>query len=160
MFEQTPINRLNGMNWEHNTQSDRDHENREMNGVKQLLADVTELGELQARLIADDVRKSLTSTIKPTVFVGLCVALLIGTIPIMLLGLASLLVDKLHWTPPIAQLTCGGVALIIALGLGALAVKKFKQCASPLQRSLNELEKNLETLRDMLGKRSEGGRRS
>ncbi len=150
MFEQTPINRLNGKSWELHSDFNRDQAEHEMGGVKQLLVDVTELAELQTRLMADDVRSSLAGTIKPTLFVVLSIALLIGTVPVFLLAVANLLVDQQQWSPYVAQFVCAGVALLVAVVLGSLALQKFKQCASPLQRSLSELEKNMDTLREML----------
>lgn len=150
MFDQTPINRLNGTSWGPHSENKRDHAQHETGRVKQLLADVAELVELQTRLMADDVRTSLAATIKPTMLVVIGIALLIGTVPVLLLALANLLVDQQQWSLPLAQFTCAGVTLLLAVSLGRLALQQVKRCASPLQRSLNELEKNLETLREML----------
>lgn len=150
MFEQTPINRLNGKSWELQSDINRDQAEHEMGGVKQLLADVSELAELQTRLMADDMRSAVAGTVKPTVFVVLSIALLIGTMPVLLLAAANLLVDQQQWSPHMAQFVSAGVALALAAILGSLALRKFKRCASPLQRSFNELEKNLDTLREML----------
>ncbi|MDZ4656978.1 MAG: phage holin family protein [Bythopirellula sp.] len=150
MFEQTPINRLNGKSWELPSDINHDQAKHDRGGVKQLLADVTELAELQTRLMADDVRSSLAATVKPTLFVVVSIALLIGTVPVLLFAVANLLVDQQQWSPHMAQFTCAAVALLIAVSLGSLALQKFKQCASPLQRSLDELEKNMDTLREML----------
>lgn len=150
MFDQTPINRLNGKRWGPHLGINGDQSQHEMGGIKQLLADVTELVELQARLTADDVRSTLAATVKPTLFVAIGIALLLGTVPVLLLALANVLVAQLQWSPAMAQFTCAGVALLLAISLGALAWQQFKRCASPLQRSLHEMEKNLETLREML----------
>lgn len=155
MVDQTPINRLHGYSWENDSQKNQHSENHQMSGFMQLLGDVAELAELQARLIVNDVRKSTVATIQPTVFVVVSTTLLLGAIPILLFGISSLLVEKLQWQPHVAQLSCAGGALLVALGLGALAIKKFKQCTNPLQRSLSELEKNFETMRVMLGKTSQ-----
>jgi hypothetical protein len=155
MVDQTPINRFSGYTWEKVSHDNQDAENQQMSGFKQLLGDVAELAELQARLIVNDVRKSTVATIQPTVFVIVSTTLLLGAIPILLFGISSLLVEELQWEPHVAQLSCAGGALLVAMGLGALAIKKFKQCTNPLQRSLSELEKNFETLRVMLGKTSQ-----
>jgi hypothetical protein len=53
MFDQTPINRLNGVNW-NRTMAAKDGrtDDDDLAGVRRLLADITELAELQMRLIA------------------------------------------------------------------------------------------------------------
>ncbi len=151
MVEQAPLNRLHGFQGENGSPSDHDQENHEMSRFKRLLADITELAELQTHLAADDIRATFAATVRPLVLAVLAMVLLLGTLPVLLFGISSLLVEELEWLPYVAQLTCASTALVLAGGIGVLAVIKFKQCANPLQRSLHEFEKNLGTLRLMLG---------
>jgi hypothetical protein len=114
MFDQAPINRLGGL---HGRREASFHPaDGDAGGVRRLLADVTELAELQARLVASDAKGLAESIIKPAV----------------------------------AQLAAAAAALLIAGTLCAFAVKLLKACGSPLRRSLAELEKNMDILRDML----------
>ena len=56
MLEQTPINKLNGTRWGSRAENHTDHTEHEMSNVKQLISDITELVELQTRLMEDDMR--------------------------------------------------------------------------------------------------------
>lgn len=151
MFDQTPLNRLNGLGWGHKP-SDRNHDQgkSEMGGVRKLLADITELVELQGRLMVTDVRSSVTAVIKPSVLILCSVVIFLGTIPVVLLAVANTLVSELKWTEHAAQFTCVGLAVLLATGLVVWAMQLFKKCAMPLEQSMSELEKNLATLREML----------
>jgi hypothetical protein len=121
-----------------------------MGGVRQLLADIIELVELQGRLMVDDVRNSLTAVVKPSLLTLCSAVVLLGTLPVILLAVANTLVSELQWTQHAAQFTCGGIAVLLATGLIVWARQLFKKCAIPLQQSMSELEKNLDTLREML----------
>lgn len=161
MFDQTPLNRLNGLNWGHN-EPDReyDQDKSEMGGVRKLLADITELVELQGRLMVDDVRSSLTAVVKPSLLALCSAVILLGTIPVVLLASANVLVSELQWTQHAAQFACGGIALLLVVVLIAWASRLFKKCAMPLQQSMSELEKNLATLREMLVARDQTSAKS
>jgi hypothetical protein len=151
MFDQTPINRLNGVNW-NRTMAAKDGrtDDDDLAGVRRLLADITELAELQMRLIADDARCLIASLVKPAMLGVIGLVIILGTMPVLLLAAASMMVEHLAWSPAVAQLTSGGAGLLVAAVLGLVAVKKLKACGSPLRQSLTEMEKNLATLREML----------
>jgi hypothetical protein len=150
MFDQTPINRLNGMSWNKPVEGNPVQSQADMNGVRQLLADVTELAELQTRLLADDVRSSLYAFIRPLVYIVGGVVILLATLPVVLLAFANLLVAEAEWPTYAAQFTCAGSALLAAGVLAVLAYRRIQRSAIPLQRSMCEMQKNLETLREML----------
>ena len=148
MFDQTPVNRLNNMNW---SRAANHHSGEtDIGGVRHLLADITELAELQVRLVAGDTKCLADSMVKPAILgvIGLVVTL--GAIPVLLLAVANALVEQFAWSPVMAQLTAAGAALLIAAGVSALAISKLKACGLPLRRSFSELEKNMHTLREML----------
>lgn len=147
MFDQTPLNRLNGINWggeKHHTDA------HDGGGVRRLLADISELAELQARLLASDARCLLASLIKPAILGAVGLAILLGTVPILVLAGADALVQQLAWSPPLAKLAAAGVAILVAAGLAGIAVVRIRRCGPPLLSSLSEFEKNMETLREML----------
>jgi hypothetical protein len=145
MYDQTPVNRINGLNW-----TQHEEEQAETGRIRQLVADITELAELQARLIAGDIRLTAASMVKPLLFMVMAVVLLLGMTPVLILAVANVLVEQQQWSPSMAQFACVGAAFLVAAGLGTLAFFKLKELASPLQRSLSELEKNLDKLRQML----------
>jgi hypothetical protein len=120
-------------------------------GVKRVVADVVELAELQARLIASDARCLAQSALRPIILGAISVVLLLGTIPILLLGAADFLVRHGDWSAPTAQLAVAGVVILVGVILGVLATKSTHGCGPPLRNSLAEFEKNIDTLREILG---------
>lgn len=150
MFDQTPLNRLSGMNWG-DEQPDNDmsdmHDGR---GVRRLLADISELAELQVRLLASDARCLLASLIKPAVLGAVGLAILLGSVPILVLAGADALVQQLAWSRPLAELAAAGVAVLIAVVFVGMAAAGLRRCGPPLRSSLSEFEKNMDTLREML----------
>jgi hypothetical protein len=126
-------------------------------GVRRLLADITELAELQTRLVATDAKCLAASSILPVVLVFTGLVIVLGALPVLLLSVANFLVQRFGWTPAVAQLAAAGSAILIAILLCAIAVRKVKTWGSPLSRSLAELEKNMETLREILSGKSSLG---
>jgi hypothetical protein len=159
MFDQTPLNRLDGLNWSHR-KSDVDEHKSENGGVRQLVADIAELVELQGRLMVDDVRSSLTAVVKLSLLTLCSAAIFLGTIPVILLAAANVLVSELQWSQHAAQFACGGTALLLVAVLLVWAYQLFKKCEMPLQQSMSELEKNLATLREMLVARDQTSAKS
>jgi uncharacterized membrane protein YqjE len=123
--------------------------------VSELAHDVIELSELQAKLFALDLKRSSqrTRTVLILAIVGLCI--LLGTIPVALLALAHLLIEQLGW----AQSAALGVAALVGLGLAAILVgiawAMIKSGLLSLQRSREELSRNIEWLKSMLRDRAE-----
>lgn len=147
MFDKAPVNRLNGYSWGHNNVDENDLES---GGVRRMIADVTELAELQGRLAVNDVKCLVESAIRPLIMGIVAVVIVLATLPVLLFAAANALVDQLDWSPALAQAAVGGVGILIAGILIAIAVKKLNRCGSPLRRSLDELEKNLGILREIL----------
>jgi hypothetical protein len=151
MFDQTPINRIQNLEWEYdstgNTESMKPDSHH---GVRHLLADISELVELQARLTASDVRASLKGLIVPIGLLALAAIVLLGTLPVVLLAVANAIVVELQWPSYAAQFASGSLAIILAIALVSVAVMKLKKITAPLNQSANELSKNFESIRDLL----------
>ena len=149
MHDKAPVNRLRGVNWEqaHNNANASDSD---QGGVRRLLADVTELGELQFRLMADDTRCLATALIKPIVFGAVALTILLAALPVLLLAIANVLVEQLGWSPAAAQFAVIAIPVLVVAGLAIAAIRALKQCGSPLSNSLAELDKNMSLLREML----------
>jgi uncharacterized membrane protein YqjE len=152
MFDQTPVNRLNGLS-EHQRADSPDSEG-DTGGVRRLLADITELVELQGRLVASDVKCLAEATIRPLILCAVSMLLMLGALPVLLLALANYFVVEFDWSLSLAQLFAASVAILLGSALSAVAVKKLMACGSPLSSSKAELEKNLDTVREMLGGKS------
>jgi hypothetical protein len=119
-------------------------------GMAALAHDATTIAELQARLVALDLKdgsKSLRNAVLLAVIGG---ALLLACLPVGMLALGELLVDLAGWETWVAYLVTGGGGLLIGLLLlwiGWLAVRK---AAATFQRSREELARNVEWFKEAL----------
>jgi hypothetical protein len=151
MFDQTTINRLQDLNWNSRVEDDREFKKPDSHhGVRHLLADISELVELQTRLTTNDLKSSLARLIAPMSLLVVAAVVLLGTIPVLLLAIASALVIELQWSSYAAQFASGGLAILTAIMLVLVAILKLKRVAAPMERSVSELGKNIETIRDLL----------
>lgn len=148
MFNQTTINPTNNRDW-NGSDADgvRDHD---LGRVRRLLADISELAELQVRLLGSDAKCLAESAIRPLQFCGVALVILAGATPVLLLSSANFLVNQFSWSVASAQLITASVAFLIAVGFVVAASHALKACGSPLRRSLAELDKNMDTLRQIL----------
>ena len=150
MFGQTPINRLNGVSWDHHSTHNCDRPNNEVTGVRDLMADLTELVELQGRLIVDDAQRSLNGAVKPIVILVCAGLVMLSTMPVLLLALSNVFVSEFVWPIYAAQFASAGIGLLVSLGLFGCARHMIRNNPRPLQQSMAELEKNLRKFREML----------
>jgi uncharacterized membrane protein YqjE len=121
----------------------------------ELTHDVIELSELQAKLFVLDVKKSSQRTRTCLVLGVVAICFLLGTIPVALMALAQLLVEQLQW-PQSAAL---GVAALAGLALAAIAAGvawgMIKGGLVSLERSREELSRNMEWLKSTLRSRGQ-----
>jgi hypothetical protein len=121
--------------------------------VSGLTHDVIELAELQAKLVALDLKKSSqrTRTVLVLAILGICFVL--GTIPVALTALAHLLAEQLGW----AQSAAFGVAALAGIVLAAIVLgtawAMIKSGLISLERSREELARNLDWLKSTLKSR-------
>jgi hypothetical protein len=151
MFDKAPISRFDG--FEGYAMPSRDT-GGETGGVRRVIADVAELAELQARLLASDAKCLTRSIYRPVVMGAISVTVLLGTLPILLLACAGFLVENWQWSVVSARLIVAGIAIFIAGILGASAMRAMRACGPPLRNSAGEFEKNMDTLREMLSGKS------
>lgn len=125
--------------------------------VSELTHDVIELTELQARLLMLDFKKSSERTRTCLILGVVGVCLLLGTIPVALLALAELLVEQLEWSRAAAL----GVATLVGLALSAIVAAVawgyVKQGLISLDRSREELNRNIAWLKSTLRNSGEPG---
>ena len=123
--------------------------------VSELTNDVIELTELQAQLFVLDLRKSAhkARTCLILSVVGIC--LLLGSIPVALMALAYLLVEQFAWS----RAAGFGVATLVGLLLSAMVVGVawgyIKDGLVSLDRSREELNRNIAWLKSTLRKRGQ-----
>jgi len=120
-----------------------------------LTHDAIELAELQAQLFALDVksssRKARTSLVLAVV--GLCI--LLGTIPVALIALAELLNEVIGWPTAAGYGVATLVGLLISAGILLAAWASIRQGIVTMQRSRDELTKNIAWLKSSLRSRAQ-----
>ncbi|MBR9804331.1 MAG: phage holin family protein [Rubinisphaera brasiliensis] len=118
--------------------------------VMALARDVIKLADLQLQMFTLDVREFWSRAKISSIVLVLGAVTALGTIPVMLLGLARLLATA--FDVPIAwmQAGVGAFVLIFAVVLMRMAVSKMSDAGQALKRSQVELHKNLEWMREVL----------
>ena len=112
--------------------------------------DLTSLTELQLRLLAVDVRDAKQrSGVAAALLVGGGI-LMLGCIPVLLLGIAQLLIEFAQW-PASGAYACVSVAgLLIGGGVGYAGWRKLMSAAGTLSRSREELVETLQWIKRAL----------
>lgn len=152
MAGQTPINRMNGYGDQvtNGSAASAVHTMHGVTDVRRLLADLTELGELQIRLFSADVRATRQRATGPVVLVAIGAAIVLGSVPVLLLSAADALQSHLGWQAWLAHLIAGGAGVLCGLLALAVAYRKFAAVTGPIERSTTELAKSLTAIRQML----------
>jgi len=121
----------------------------------ELSHDVIELAELQAKLLAYDVQKTSQNA---KIAIALCligVCVLLGCIPVVLITIAEVLIatTDLSAAPSYAIATLIGLA--VAGGTLAYGLIRFKKGVVALDRSREELHRNIGWLKSTLRNRGQ-----
>ncbi|HEU0069217.1 MAG TPA: phage holin family protein, partial [Nitrospiraceae bacterium] len=117
---------------------------------KEALAHFTELAELQMELLEADFQDCLRRLVRPVIMVVAGVTLLLGCTPVLLVGIAQLLVEFAAMPQAAAFLATSIVAALLAGGLTFLAWRKLGLSLSAFQRSREELTRNIQWIRAVL----------
>jgi uncharacterized membrane protein YqjE len=119
-------------------------------GIAGLGNDMVNLAELQLRLAALDFKDSSEKAALPLALTLIGAAGVVGALPVALLGVASLLAGVLKWDEGWALLLTGGVVIVAAGLLMAIAAVRFRSSFSSFQRSREELVRNTSWIRTIL----------
>jgi integral membrane sensor domain MASE1 len=119
-------------------------------GITGFGSDIATLAELQAQLALADLTESLRKASLPLVLLLVAVIGVIGALPVALLGVAALLAAALKISSAWAIVVTGGVVLIVALIVVAVAASQIGPSFSAFRRSREELARNLAWIRTVL----------
>lgn len=116
-----------------------------------VLGDLIELGELQARLVKADAHASAKQMTRPiaVLLVGVCAAL--ASLPVLAIGCASCLAHFTALNAWQSQLLVGLLVAAIAAATVYLSVRAIRRSVLQFERSATELAKNLAWLKSVLG---------
>jgi hypothetical protein len=112
--------------------------------------DIVSLAELQSRLLSLDLKQVVRQAAVPAALAGTALAVLLGSVPIMLMTIAYALVDVAGWSRWAAFLLATVIGLILGSGLAAGAYAIFRNSFNALDRSRKELADNLRWLKEAL----------
>lgn len=116
--------------------------------VNELKRDLLTLLRLQLELLAADTSECGRRLRIPVLWLAVAAAVGLGAVPVALLaGAAGLAAAGLH--AAIAQAIAALVGLAAAAGMGLYAWHKFRSAVAVLQRSRDELQRNIESLKEL-----------
>jgi uncharacterized membrane protein YqjE len=126
--------------------------------------DLTTLMELQVRLLAVDVRDAKRKSGAAAALLMGGAVLMLGCIPVLLLGIAQLLIEFAQWPASGAYACVSMVGLLMGGAVGYGGWRKLMAAAGILGRSREELLETLQwikrALRPGVGNAEAGGYRS
>jgi uncharacterized membrane protein YqjE len=114
--------------------------------------DAIELAELQAQLFAYDVKSSGERARSSLMLAIVGVCLLLSAFPILLMALAVLLNTLIEWPPAVGYAIAGVVGLLASGAVFAVAYAQFKRGILTLDRSREELSRNIAWLKTQLSR--------
>ena len=124
-------------------------------GAREFSADLVSLAELQWQLALADLAIAKQEALAQTMKLVMVLGLAIGGTPLLLFGVAELLVEYAGWFRGWTYLGVAAIALGIAGVVGMSVVKKLSQCGASFARSKFELNQNITWLKKALTRKSE-----
>lgn len=118
--------------------------------VGELGQDILMLGELQAKLAAEDLREAAGSSVKPAVVGVVASGLILGGLPLLLVSIGELLVYFVGIERWIAYCGVAAAALVLGAILAMIAVRKLISLLAIFDRSKQELLQNVHCLKSLL----------
>jgi hypothetical protein len=118
--------------------------------LSDFLHDVVTLSELQAKLFVADLKDFRSGATMPAALLGAAAVVALGTVPVLLMAIAWLLIDYDVLRPGWAFLAAAGVGLALAALLGGVGWYAFRRRLAVLERSQIELERNITWFKSVL----------
>ena len=116
-----------------------------------VLGDLLELAELQAKLAKADALSASAAATRPIgmLVIGICAA--IASLPVLTLGLASLLDQQTALNMWQSQLLVGAAVALLASASVYASVQRLRTAGLQFQRSADELAKNVAWVKSVVG---------
>lgn len=132
----------------------RDEEPNVATSFSGLAHDVIELGELQAQLFAHDVKSTTQQTRTSLLLAAVGTCLLLGSVPVVLFALAELFVERFEWSRSAGFAAAALVGVLASAGTLAAAWNKLSVGLNSMQRSRDEFNRNLASIKSSLRSQS------
>jgi uncharacterized membrane protein YciS (DUF1049 family) len=108
-----------------------------------LAHDAIELAELQAKLLKLDAQSAARNGGMSIALAVVGVCLLLGCVPVALMALAEVFVAQFAWPQAAAFAAAAAIGLALSLLTGAAAWVRVKSAVASLERSRDELNRNI-----------------
>lgn len=108
-----------------------------------VIGDVLELAELQARLAKTDAVEAANRAAKPLALIVIGGSTAVAGLPVITFGMASLIDETTVLNAWQSQLLTGGVVTLVALLVVYLAIRRLLNASQQFKRSAEELAKNM-----------------
>jgi len=132
------------------TGSNGSPEGRVVGGLADFGNDVATLAELQGKLALIDLKECLDKALIPLALMAVGLVVILGAVPVVLLGAADLVATALKIGPGQAKLLTGGGVLVLAATVAILAALRIGPSLSSFNRSREELSRNLAWIRTVV----------
>lgn len=120
-----------------------------------LAHDAIELAELQAQLLRLDTQAAARNGGRSIGLLVLAACLLLGCVPVALAALGEVFIAQWGWSRAGAYAAAAGVGALLSAGAGVAAWRRVQSALASLQRSRDELGRNIAWLKSNL-KRDRG----
>jgi hypothetical protein len=125
--------------------------------VTGLAHDAIELAELQVRLLKLDVRSAARNGQRGLALGVGGVCLLLGCVPVALLALAEVFVAQFGWSQAAALGAAAAIGLAASAVAAAAAWQRMRAGLSSLERSRDELNRNIAWIKSQLNRDKSSG---
>lgn len=115
-----------------------------------LAHDAIELAELQARLLKLDVQSAARNGGMSIALAVIGICLLLGCVPVALVALGEVFVAQWGWSRAAAFGTAAAIGLALSAGAAAAAWIRVRTALASLQRSRDELNRNIAWIKSNL----------
>jgi len=122
-----------------------------------LAHDAVELAELQAQLLKLDVQAAARNGGMSAALLVVGACLLLGCVPVALLALTEVFIAQYGWSRAGALGAAAAIGLAISAGAGAAAWYRLRRALASLQRSRDELNRNIAWLKSNLKRNKSAG---
>ncbi len=116
----------------------------------EMLHHVGDLAELQLELLAIDAAEARRRATWPLLALVLALVVLLGMTPVLLMGLAELLVLYANFATAWAYVLVAVIAAAAAAVTAKLAIDRLRQATASFGRSRDELKQNIQWMRSVI----------
>ena len=116
----------------------------------ELGGDVATLAELQAKLTLIDAKEAGERATRPTIVLTVSAAVLLASLPVLLIGLAFAMAAALGISQGIALLITGAVVAAIAGAIAFISLRELTHSFESFRRSREEFVRNVNWIRTVL----------